>query len=690
MNSVRHGLVLLVACVAFAVASGVRAKAPPASAGTSPENAHIERILAQRAKVKEIPAVALSYDGQHLAWIVSHEDKTELMLGAWNGRNAHTVAIPGDCHEQGLRWAPRWNELAVLTRCKVDPSNTKPIRGAIWTLDVNAGTAPKRIASLEGYASGMQWSRDGKHIAFLFVPGATRLPEATASGNPRVGVIGEGDVQVQHVATVAAAGGSPDVLTPANLYVYEFRASSTGNRIAYTAAPPPGDDNWWAAKLYVQDARAGAAPRVIVDPASVKGPLQGLQMALPRWSPDDARILFIGGLMSDRGATGGDIYGVSASGGMPVNLTPDSKVTPSWFRFLAPRSLLVNQIADGKVQVTEYTLAGNTARQTRLWFSVPGYIGDGRAAMAVSISDAPDHRRIAFTQSGFNAPPEVHSGVLGTQPPPAVTSVNAGLQRTWGKAGSVEWKSGGFSVQGWLMYPTDYDPHKTYPMIVYVHGGPSWANLPSWGSSAAALSEFGYFVLMPNPRGSFGEGEAFAQAIRNQMGYGDLDDILAGVDKVEKIAPVDNGRLGMVGWSYGGFMSMFAPTQTNRFKAVVAGAGLSDWQSYYGQNQIDQWMIPFFGASLYDDPAAYAKSSAINFIKRTKTPALIVVGERDEECPAPQSFEYWHALKTLGVPTTLVVYANEGHHIAQKKNQEDILRRTLDWFGKYLSASKAN
>jgi len=134
-------------------------------------------------------------------------------------------------------------------------------------------------------------------------------------------------------------------------------------------------------------------------------------------------------------------------------------------------------------------------------------------------------------------------------------------------------------------------------------------------------------------------------------------------------------------------MSMFAPTQTGRFKAVVAGAGLSDWQSYYGENQIDKWMIPFFGASLYDDPQAYAKSSAINFIRRDHTPALIVVGERDEECPAPQSFEYWHALNDLGVPTTLVVYANQGHHIADPADQKDILRRSLAWFGKYLAAN---
>jgi dipeptidyl aminopeptidase/acylaminoacyl peptidase len=671
-------IALLAAGLAFVLAPAL------AAAPRDTRSASIERILAQRAQVKEVPAVALSYDGQHLAWISSKGDQTILMLGSWTGRNAHAIEIPGGCREEGIRWAPRWNELAVLTRCKVDPSNTKPIRGAIWVVDVHAGAAPRKVADIDGFAQDMQWSRDGKQIAFLYVPGATRLPYATASGNPRVGVIGDTDVQVQGIAQVPAAGGTPAMLTPDGLYVYEFRLSPIGIRMAYTAAPPPGDNNWWTAKLYVQDARAGAAPTIIADPATANGSLDGLQIALPRWSPDNARVFFIGGLMSDRGATGGDIYAVAASGGEPVDLTPGVKVTPAWYTFLDARSLLVTQIASGKVEVTEYTLDGNRARQTRTWFTAPGVIGDGRAALSVSLSaDSP--RRIAYAASSFDQPPEVHAGVLGTRPPPAVTALNAGLEHTWGKSRSVEWNNDGRHVQGWLMYPADFDPHKTYPMVVHVHGGPSSAMLPAWGAQATALSQFGYFVLMPNPRGSFGEGEAYAQAIRNQMGYGDLDDILAGIDKIEKLVPVDDQRLGMIGWSYGGFMSMFAPTRTDRFKAVVAGAGISNWQSYYGQNQIDQWMIPFFGASLYDDPAAYAKSSAINFIKRTHTPALIVVGERDEECPAPQSFEYWHALKTLGVPTTLVVYANQGHHIADPKDLEDILRRTLGWFGKYLS-----
>jgi dipeptidyl aminopeptidase/acylaminoacyl peptidase len=112
----------------------------------------------------------------------------------------------------------------------------------------------------------------------------------------------------------------------------------------------------------------------------------------------------------------------------------------------------------------------------------------------------------------------------------------------------------------------------------------------------------------------------------------------------------------------------------------VAGAGISDWQSYYGENSIDQWMTPFFGATVYDDPAVYAKSSPINFIKNAKTPTLVVVGDRDGECPAPQSFEFWHALKAEGVMTQLVVYPNEGHHFVDPAHQHDALKRALDWF----------
>jgi dipeptidyl aminopeptidase/acylaminoacyl peptidase len=156
------------------------------------------------------------------------------------------------------------------------------------------------------------------------------------------------------------------------------------------------------------------------------------------------------------------------------------------------------------------------------------------------------------------------------------------------------------------------------------------------------------------------------------------------VDEAIRVAPIDPNRLGITGWSYGGFMTMWAVTQTNRFKAAMAGAGLSNWQSYYGENLIDQWMIPFFGKSVYDDPEAYAKSSPMNFIKKAKTPTLILVGDSDGEVPAPQSYEFWHALKTLGVETKFVVYEHEGHAFANPKHQRDVIERTLAWFDAHL------
>jgi dipeptidyl aminopeptidase/acylaminoacyl peptidase len=139
-----------------------------------------------------------------------------------------------------------------------------------------------------------------------------------------------------------------------------------------------------------------------------------------------------------------------------------------------------------------------------------------------------------------------------------------------------------------------------------------------------------------------------------------------------------------MGWSYGGYMAMWAVTQTTRFRAAVAGAGVANWQSYYGQNGIDQWLIPYFGASVYDDPKVYARSSPIEFIKKVRTPTLVLVGDRDVECPAPQSYEFWRALKRLGVATQLVVYPREGHVIARPKHRRDIARRTVAWLNKYV------
>jgi dipeptidyl aminopeptidase/acylaminoacyl peptidase len=189
---------------------------------------------------------------------------------------------------------------------------------------------------------------------------------------------------------------------------------------------------------------------------------------------------------------------------------------------------------------------------------------------------------------------------------------------------------------------------------------------------------------MPNPRGSYGQGEAFTKANVKDFGRGDLRDVMAGVDTIIRRYPVDGNRLGMKGWSYGGFMTMWTVTQTKRFRAAVAGAGISNWLSYTGQNGISEWMVPFFGATAYEDKDVYAKVSPINYIANARTPTLIIVGERDAECPAPQSFEFWRGLQHVGVRTQLVVYPDEGHGGWTEAHLRDRYQRTVRWFDSYL------
>jgi dipeptidyl aminopeptidase/acylaminoacyl peptidase len=645
----------------------------------------IEQLLTDLGKTRAISTVQLSPDGNQLAWVVRTDGKDAIEVANADGSDAHRVGIAkrGDCNETDPAWAPDSHHLAFLSNCASGGKQKD-----LLVVDMQAKESPKHMASLPGVAQDLTWAPDGKSLGFLYVPNGTRRASAVYAAKPASGEIGVDGMEVQRVATVDAAGGNVRLLTPESTYAYEFAWSPDSQRIVFTGAPPPGDNNWWVAKLYVQNAQVDAKATAILDPATTKGSLHGLQIALPQWSPEAQRIVFIGGLMSDQGSTGGDLYAVSASGGEAVNLTPNTRVTPAWFAWSGAQQLLVAQVSNGQSQVAEYAIDAAKAAQTRVLFTLPATIGDGSAEMALSLSA--NRSKLAFVQSSYTEAPEVHAGALGDTSPPAVTQFNAALKPQWGKAESVEWDSEGRHVQGWLLYPAHYDAKKSYPMIVTVHGGPSSAVIPRWprmGFAGEPFSALGYFVFMPNPRGSFGQGEAYVQANRKDFGHGDLRDILAGIDTIEKKLPVDDKRLGLTGWSYGGFMSMFIPTQTTRFRAVVAGAGISNWQSYYGQNLIDQWMIPFFGASVYDDPQVYAKSSAINFIKQTKSPTLIVVGDRDAECPAPQSFEYWHALRAQGVPTSLVVYPNEGHHFVDPEHQRDVLQRALLWFEKYLPAS---
>ena len=680
--------------------------------------AHIEEVLRGLPRGKYVGQVAISPDGKWLAWTAGARGGEEILLAPiHNMAETHrvTAAQPEQsCDEGSIAWAPDSSEIAFLSDCASHGGQDDLY---VSKLD---GQPARRLTELNGYAHAPAFSPNGKFIGFLYVPGSTRPAGALAAQMPDSGVIGETQSEVQRIAVVwtdAPRTAVPSLVSPAYLHAYEFDWSPDSRSLAYVAADPPGENNWWTARLYSEDLAAdveyegsrvirqvnGLEPRVVLDPSQVAGPLHGLQIAVPRWSPDGKRIAFIGGLMSDQGATGGDVWIVSANGGEPHDLTPGRRATPSWIAWGGDEQIFVDEIAGGGCRLVALTLRGGpsarslTATAGAPVFSFPGTVGDGRLERSVSFTA--DRSLVVFVGSTYDRPMEIYAarpGKAGAKVDASggaeqISHFNAGVKPAWGKSVSLDWTNEGFHVQGWLTLPAHFDAAKKYPLIVEVHGGPAGAELASWSAggmlSPSTFSALGYFVLQPNPRGSFGEGEAFTQANRKDFGYGDLRDILAGVDKVEATYPIDANRVGITGWSYGGFMTMFAVTQTQRFKAAMAGAGISDWLSYYGENSIDEWMIPFFGASVYDDPAVYAKSSAMNFIKKVHTPTLLAVGDRDGECPAPQSFEFWHALRDLGVPTELVVYPNEGHGLADPDHRRDVEVRTMEWFGKYLGAS---
>jgi dipeptidyl aminopeptidase/acylaminoacyl peptidase len=388
--------------------------------------------------------------------------------------------------------------------------------------------------------------------------------------------------------------------------------------------------------------------------------------------------------MSDEGSHGGDLFTLSASGRDLVNRTKGRKSSVSSLFWPAPDRVLFTEYVGGGGAISELTLPNNAVRT--IWKGAEAFHAFGNFP---DFALSKDGKAAAVVRSTYETPPEVWTGPIGAWQ--QLTANNSTQTTTWGKADTIEWTNDHFSIQGWLIPPAKLESGKKYPMVVLIHGGPSSVTTPEWPAGfgmsraiIAALSSRGYYVLLPNPRGSYGQGEDFTRANVKDFGGGDLRDTLAGIDAAIAKYPIDSARLGVTGWSYGGFMTMWTVTQTNRFRGAVAGAGIANWQSYYGQNLIDQWMIPFFGASVYDDPGAYQRSSPIDHIKKVKTPTLVIVGEHDAECPAPQSYEFWHALRTLGVPTQLVVYPGEGHMFVKPENQADRLDQTVAWFDKYL------
>jgi dipeptidyl aminopeptidase/acylaminoacyl peptidase len=630
-----------------------------AAAFTLPAQAAPERV------VHRFLSVAISPDGKNVASVEGDASPSggepvirTLTIRTVDGTRTVSVALPcggvRECWPSSPVWSADGKTLAFALR--------KPGTHARSVYTVAAGGSnPTDILDFNGTIGDIKYAPSGK-LVMLAVEGATKEVGATQPGAPITGDL-TGVVPEQRIGVL---DGSKLVWqSPADMFVYQFDILPDGSGFVGTAAHGDGDNNWWVAKLYRFDV-SGAA-KVIFDPPDVRH-----QIADPVVSPDGQTVAFISGIMSDFGSTGGEVLEVFTKGGTPHGVIALPRASARALTWSCSGLLRAQLLSGAETELDE--LDPNAA-------TYPSKTEETLHGEDAGVSQSCPSRVVATIHESFTVPPEIEVGTIGHWHD--LTHANTGLTMP-ATVKNITWKSDGHDVQGWLLLPLN--TKGKLPMITVIHGGPAAASVPRFNGPGLEKKELekGYALFFPNPRGSFGQGEAFTQGNVRDFGYGDLRDILAGIDQVEKEAPIDDARLGVTGGSYGGFMTMWTVTQTNRFKAGVAGAGIANWLSYYGENGIDEWMLPYFGASVYDDPQVYAKSSPINFIKNVKTPVFAYVGALDIECPAPQTEEFWHALHDLGVPVSYAIYPGEGHGLRDPAHIADQEKRTLEWWDRYL------
>jgi dipeptidyl aminopeptidase/acylaminoacyl peptidase len=253
----------------------------------------------------------------------------------------------------------------------------------------------------------------------------------------------------------------------------------------------------------------------------------------------------------------------------------------------------------------------------------------------------------------------------------------------------IQWKSSdGATIEGVLIKPPDFETGRKYPLLVVIHGGPTGVDTPSLSADRyypiERFTAKGALVLKVNYRGSAGYGEKFRSLNVRNLGVGDYEDVISGVDSLIAKGMVDRDRVGSMGWSQGGYISAFITCYSDRFKAVSVGAGISDWMTYYVNTDIHPFTRQYLKGTPWDDPEIYKKTSPITYVGRAKTPTLIQHGDQDKRVPPPNAFELYQALKDRKVPVKLVLYKGFGHPINKPKQQKAVMEHNYEWFSKYI------
>lgn len=401
----------------------------------------------------------------------------------------------------------------------------------------------------------------------------------------------------------------------------------------------------------------------------------------PRWSPDGKWIAFFSSSDPLSWAAKTELMVTTPEGGAARNLTANYADSVFGSIQWSPdaRAIYVTGFAGVYGQLLSVPVAGGTPQPV---FERAG----GYGVFDVSA----DGLRIAYSYEDGKTPEDIWVATTAGKEAKRLTDLNPQIKSfNLSDTEVIKWKGAdGFEVEGILIKPLGYEQGKKYPMILQIHGGPYARFSYGFEQRSQIFTANGYAVLMPNPRGSVGYGHKFTTANVKDWGGKDYQDLMAGVDEVIKMGIADPNRLAVMGGSYGGFMTFWVITQTDRFKAAIGHAGISDWYSFHGQSDIPGLMEYGFGGMPWAARETYTKYSPMSFVDRVKTPLMITHGEQDRRVPIAQAEQYYRALRKRGVEVVFVRYPREGHGIAEPNHQIDLVTRQLEWFDKHVKGEK--
>jgi dipeptidyl aminopeptidase/acylaminoacyl peptidase len=665
-----------IAAALTAVCTLVTTRAQPARRMT------VDDLMARRAIVD----ARISPDGDHVAYVVStpslarNEHEAALFVAPAAGGAPRRIGeavrifnVPTPVPR--LRWAPDGRAVSVMARVGALPQ--------VVAVPID-GSETRQLTSAPNGVFGYEWSPDGTALAFL-----TRDAAADDEAKQRANGSFVARPDAMPPATRLALqkiGGAAVTISPPSQYVDSVSWAPDGSEIAFAASSRFGFMGPYFTRIYALRPD-GQGVRTIVDRAGMN--------TGPRYAPDGKSIAFITTsgrieIMAPR-----SLAVVAARGGAAPRVFALDDAWVNEYEWSPDSAAIYLQANDGTFGRGEHMFEQAVVRLS---------VADGRAvrvdpgaSAAFSISLSRDGRRLSYRRVEARTMGDIVVMDVSSGRTTAVTDVNPELRGfALGRLRAMKWRSfDGMEIWGLLLTPPDAAPGRRLPLLVYLHGGPgggvTYGLFPQFMTGVSqvdpypteVMAEAGYAVLFPMPRGGAGYGEAGQRMIVNAWGEGDYKDVMAGVDALVADGTADPERLGVMGASYGGFLTNWIVTQTGRFKAASAGASISDLADLYLLSEGGEFIVDYFKKP-WENRASFAAHSPLMFADRVTTPLLIQHGEVDPRVPIGQAQKFYRTLKAMGKTVELEIYPRGGHVLREPNQQREQMLRNLAWFERWI------